>query len=146
MDAPFEFPPMKTLSVKNPWADLIARGIKDVENRTWPTKHRGKILIHASAKPDARHREISLLYTKEQWRSFSDDERFDQMVRQYTASAIIGEVSVVACIKNSQSVWAERDCWHWVLEGAVLYKEPILNVKGKLMLWEFDTAAHGLAL
>lgn len=136
----------KTLSIKNPWADLIAHGFKDIENRTWPTKHRGKILIHASAKPDARYLEASILFTKEQWRSLTDNERVNQLLRLYTSSAIIGEVNVVDCIQNSQSVWAEPGCWHWVLRGAIIYKEPILNVKGKLMLWDFDTAAHGLAL
>ena len=41
---------MKTLSIKAEFAYLVAAGIKDVENRTWQTKHRGKILIHASGK------------------------------------------------------------------------------------------------
>ena len=40
---------MKTLSVKQPWASLICSGIKDIENRTWKTKFRGRVLIHAGA-------------------------------------------------------------------------------------------------
>jgi len=43
---------MKALSIRQPWADLIARGIKDVENRTWSTKVRGIILIHAGKRFD----------------------------------------------------------------------------------------------
>ena len=39
---------MKTLSVKQPHATLICYGIKTVENRTWKTDYRGKLLIHAS--------------------------------------------------------------------------------------------------
>lgn len=39
---------MKALSIKQPWASLIAHGIKDIENRTWRTHFRGKIYIHAS--------------------------------------------------------------------------------------------------
>ncbi|RZJ91586.1 MAG: ASCH domain-containing protein, partial [Chryseobacterium sp.] len=42
---------MKSLSIKQPWASLIASGIKDIENRTWATKYRGRIYIHASGKP-----------------------------------------------------------------------------------------------
>jgi hypothetical protein len=42
------------LSVKQPWAQLIVHGIKDVENRTWRTEYRGPLLICASASPD-RH-------------------------------------------------------------------------------------------
>ena len=54
---------MKALSIRQPWAWLIVRPdltdpaeraaafaageIKDVENRTWGTKHRGPFLIHA---------------------------------------------------------------------------------------------------
>ncbi|RZK62259.1 MAG: ASCH domain-containing protein, partial [Pedobacter sp.] len=34
---------MKALSIKQPWATLISTGIKDIENRTWATKHRGRI-------------------------------------------------------------------------------------------------------
>ncbi len=41
---------LKALSIKNPYAFLIAAGIKDIENRSQPTKHRGKIFIHATAK------------------------------------------------------------------------------------------------
>src|SRR4051812_9812953 len=39
---------MKALSIRQPWAYLIAHGFKPVENRTWNTKVRGEILIHAS--------------------------------------------------------------------------------------------------
>lgn len=42
------------LSVKQPWAALLAAGVKTVEVRTWPTERRGRILIHASKVPDPR--------------------------------------------------------------------------------------------
>ena len=45
---------MKAISIKQPWASLIAHGIKDIENRTWkcPQKYIGqRVLIHASKKP-----------------------------------------------------------------------------------------------
>lgn len=38
---------MKCLTICQPYAELIARGDKLVENRTWPTSHRGPLLIHA---------------------------------------------------------------------------------------------------
>ena len=47
---------MKCLSVRQPWAALILHGVngqkKDVENRAWPTKFRGAMLIHASKSVD----------------------------------------------------------------------------------------------
>jgi hypothetical protein len=42
------------LSLKQPWATLLAHGIKTIEIRRWPTKCRGKILIHAARIPDPR--------------------------------------------------------------------------------------------
>ena len=41
---------MKILSVRQPYAWLIARGMKAIENRTWTTRYRGPVLIHASQK------------------------------------------------------------------------------------------------
>ncbi|KVD71843.1 hypothetical protein WI89_01060 [Burkholderia ubonensis] len=40
---------MKALSIRQPWAWLVASGHKDIENRTWRTAYRGPLLIHASA-------------------------------------------------------------------------------------------------
>lgn len=41
---------MKALSIRQPWAWLVAHGFKDIENREWYVKcHvRGEVLIHAS--------------------------------------------------------------------------------------------------
>lgn len=36
---------MKTLSVRQPWASLIANGRKTIELRSWSTKYRGPIRI-----------------------------------------------------------------------------------------------------
>lgn len=38
---------MKALSIRQPWAWLIVNGYKSIENRTWNTRIRGTILIHA---------------------------------------------------------------------------------------------------
>lgn len=42
---------MKGLSVREPYASLIADGRKSIETRTWYTSYRGPLLICASAKP-----------------------------------------------------------------------------------------------
>jgi len=42
---------MKAISLKQPWASLIANGEKTIETRTWPTKYRGDLLICASKQP-----------------------------------------------------------------------------------------------
>jgi hypothetical protein len=43
---------VKALSVKQPWANLIAEGEKTIETRTWATDHRGELLIVSSREPD----------------------------------------------------------------------------------------------
>ena len=43
---------MKCLSLKQPFADLLALGEKTIELRKWNTKFRGKFLIHASKNID----------------------------------------------------------------------------------------------
>src|SRR3989338_5348964 len=43
---------MKTLSIKQPYAELILQGKKTIELRKWNTNFRGEFLIHASKHPD----------------------------------------------------------------------------------------------
>lgn len=139
---------MKSLSIKQPWASLIASGIKDIENRTWKTKFRGRIYIHASADLKLLKKTGNELYTKEQW--LATPARLTSV-----SSAIIGEVDIVDCVINHESIWAEKTfmyeyneesgekpigkpIYNWVLANAKLYDKPILNVKGKLSFWHPD--------
>jgi hypothetical protein len=41
---------MKVISILQPWASLVALGHKKIETRSWNTKYRGELLIHASKK------------------------------------------------------------------------------------------------
>ena len=40
---------MKALTIQQPYASLIALGLKTIETRSWSTRHRGRIAIHAGA-------------------------------------------------------------------------------------------------
>lgn len=42
---------MRAISLHQPWASLIARGLKTIETRRWPTKFRGDLLIVSTKKP-----------------------------------------------------------------------------------------------
>jgi|SRR5690242_8015772 len=44
---------MKAITLIQPWASLIADGIKTIETRSWPTNYRGPIAIHAGKGVDA---------------------------------------------------------------------------------------------
>lgn len=158
---------MKTLSIKQPWASLIAHGIKDIENRTWKTKYRGRIYIHASGKPSFESLGMGLTtaqleeIAKYNMRTFDPVEDKGLMLsskERWKYSAIIGEVDIVDCVLNHESIWAEKSyepanfnslpfgeedenpsyVYNWALANPVLYDKPILNVKGKLSLWEYE--------
>lgn len=51
---------MKTLSLTQPWASLVAVGAKRVETRSWTTSYRGPIAIHAAKGMDLAARETLL--------------------------------------------------------------------------------------
>jgi len=128
---------MKALSIRNPWAWLIAKGLIDIENRTWKTNYRGKLLIHAPKKWADGWRNISNMFSEDQWQSLSDLNKYKLVAQtQMYMGAIIGEVYIVNCVKNHDSIWALEGQWNWVLRNPKLYEKPILNVKGKLSLWE----------
>jgi hypothetical protein len=42
---------VKAISLWQPWASLLACGAKQYETRSWATKYRGLIAIHAAKKP-----------------------------------------------------------------------------------------------
>jgi hypothetical protein len=124
---------MKVLSVMNPWAYWIiygslAYGVKDVENRKYRTNFRGRILIHASQKIDVSipdRDEIRMNAGKRiDWSKYN--------------GRILGSVEIVDCVQDSESGWANKGLWHWVLRDPVIFDYPQL-AKGSLGLWDFDT-------
>lgn len=130
---------MKALTIKQPWASLIVDGIKDIENRTWRTKYRGRIYVHAGADKNVFKRyltEQQLEKCREAFEAgklgYADDGPF---------GAIIGEVDIIDCVQNHPSIWAEQGVWNWVLANPVKYDQPILNVKGALSFWEYKWEA-----
>ena len=49
---------MRAITVRQPWAQLIAIGAKRYETRSWRTMYRGRIAIHASASMKPHEREL----------------------------------------------------------------------------------------
>jgi len=39
---------VKAITIREPWATLVAIGAKQIETRSWPTSYRGPIAIHAA--------------------------------------------------------------------------------------------------
>lgn len=125
---------MKVLTIKEPWASLIINGYKKYEFRSWKTKYRGKILIHAgmSLEKDAA-------------------KRFCEYNLEYYKGAIIGEATITDCIlvdtkfneelrKINPLVYARSnhvETYAWKLENIKKYDKPIY-IKGKLGLWNYE--------
>lgn len=42
----------KAISLKQPWANLVASGKKTIETRKWTTKYRGDLVICSSKRPE----------------------------------------------------------------------------------------------
>ena len=139
---------MKAISIKQPWAYLIAAGIKDIENRTWkcPQKYIGqRILIHASAKQCELK---GLLTVPQQEYLIIKIPNEMPLQNNIVNGAIIGSVEIADCVVNHTSIWAEKtnlpeqlsnECiWNWVLANPILFDEPIHNVKGKLGFWNYE--------
>ena len=88
---------MKMLSIRQPWASIIATGAKDIENRTWPTRYRGPVLIHASQRAD----DVS---------SDEIERRFGvRLSSTLPLSGVVGITQIVDCVKSHASPWYNRD-------------------------------------
>jgi hypothetical protein len=54
------------------------------------------------------------------------------------SGAIIGDVEIVDVVRDSQSIWAEDGQYHFVLRSPRLYVSPVINVEGRLRVWNID--------
>ncbi len=129
---------MKVITIKQPFATLIAEGIKEYEFRTWKTKYRGEILIHAGKGIDKKAM-----------------ERFKYLNLEYPTGQIIAKATITDCIKvddNLRDILSKKD--PIVYKGVINktakdwdgYGFKLENVKkitpipinGKLSLWDYD--------
>jgi hypothetical protein len=82
---------MRILSVRQPWASLIVNGVKDVENRTWSTRFRGPVLVHASQRPDD-------IISDEIERRYGERRSSDLPL-----GGIVGMTEIVDCVREHPS-------------------------------------------
>lgn len=127
---------MKAITIKQPWATLIAEGYKEYEFRTWKTKFRGKVLIHAGKGID-----------KEAM------ERYKYLNLEYPSGQIIAEAEITDCVYVDDDLRKELmiknpEIYHTIIkhkewEGYgfklenVKKVEPI-TVNGALSFWNYD--------
>lgn len=126
---------MKVLTIKQPWATLIMQGDKKYEFRSWQTKYRGELLIHAGKSVDKEAIKRLGKYLPE----------------NLPLGKILGKVRLVDCIKMSpefkeillkenSEIYTKssfQENYGWQVTDIEIFKEPI-EVKGRLSLWEYD--------
>lgn len=124
---------MKTITIKQPYASLIANGYKEYEFRSWKTSYRGELLIHSGISED-----------KEALKKFS------HLNLDYPKSRIVAKVKLVDCIpiddkfnkelkELNNKVYGnkDRDGYAWKLELIEKIDSDEI-IKGKLGLWNLD--------
>ena len=109
---------MKALSIREPWATLIAKGEKTIETRTWKTNYRGKILLCASKNPKSEisGKAFAVAELLDCLPMVKDDERF-------------------ACCKTYPRANS------WFLGNIILIKP--FEIKGQLSLFEVEYKLEG---
>lgn len=128
-------PAWKALSIRQPWATMIIHLGKDCENRTWKTRYRGRLLIHASQNRSrqewlsAIHFARSIGVTVEmldQWCCF------DALPR----GGIIGAVDLVDAVDHCDSPW-------YMGEKGLLLRNPqalsFVAMPGRLGLFDVSS-------
>lgn len=127
---------MKVLTIKQPFATLIAEGYKEYEFRTWKTKFRGEFLIHAGKSIDKKAM-----------------ERYKHLNLEYPTGSILASANLVDCVyvdEEMADILAKKD--PLVYYGIIHKKEwdgygfqlsnirkikPIF-INGKLSFWEYE--------
>ena len=127
---------MKVITIKQPFASLIAAGLKEYEFRTWKTNYRGEILIHAGKSIDK-----------------DAIKKFEFLNLDYPTGCIIAKAKLTDCVPVTEAVKEElreenflvysgtTESADWNGYGFKLENvetvEPIF-VNGMLELWEYN--------
>jgi hypothetical protein len=101
---------MRVLSLHQPFAQLVVRGVKRVEVRSWTTDYRGRIAIHAKGvAPSTRiedrwraDRDLALRLADEGWLDRED-------LKKLPRSAIIGTVYLSGIARGRDQKKGEED-------------------------------------
>ena len=149
---------MRAITIRQPWADAIETGAKNVENRTWVSRQLrvgDQLAIHAGA---ASVSSDALAYMLE--KRGIDVRALARRSRHYgTTGAVIAVVDYLGAHLDTDedphdvapwreccgSPWAFRGAKHWVLGNVIHLTEPVpVPGGGRLGVWTLpgDVAAE----
>jgi hypothetical protein len=130
---------MTALSIRQPWAWMILHGGKDIENRNWSTRVRGRVLIHAAKG-----------MTQDEWSNawyFSSGSGANvkavetRLTRNnIERGGIVGSVEIVDCVASSDSRWF-MGRYGFVLRNPT--PMPFVPYKGQLGFFQVPDALIG---
>lgn len=133
---------LKALTICEPYATLILRGLKPVENRTWETPYRGPMYLHAGKS--------------RQWLTLDPGKTMDVSYKiplsEMHFGAVIGIVHLIDCVHISKmpvqypSLATHEHTngpWCWVLDQKRITPIGPWPWKGALGLFEIDDDALG---
>lgn len=120
---------MKAITILQPWASLIACGAKKIETRSWPTKYRGKIAIHAGKKEYAGGMIYFNTFLRYQ-NMFLDEEEF-------IYGSVIAIADLVDCLKI---INGNR------LDGAPFYEEQFEIAKREIPFGNYTPGRYAWIL
>lgn len=136
---------MKALTIKQPWATLVALGEKKIETRSWATKYRGELYIHAGMKIDKKMCEefdfidIGKLETGA---IIAKCDLIDcrKIIKKYRFHAVVDGISDVRGFEFAFGDYTEGR-YAWILNNI----QPLIPIqcKGKLSLWNCTSIVGG---
>lgn len=140
---------MKVLTLWNPWAALVAMSAKQVETRTWKTKHRGPIGIHA-AKGGPPFKSLGTPRWRREFRDQASNVGLPPEHWPVQPSGCIlatAELVDVREIDNylrgdlspQERIFGnyEDGRYAWFLQNITKLREPVY-IPGNRLLWEWD--------
>lgn len=129
--------PLYALSIRQPYAWAIVEGWKDVENRSWSTKRRGTIAVHASTNfPRVDYED----FVTETWELIRSQVASNTApaYEDFPLGAFVGLVDIVDCVERHRSLWFDGP-FGFVLANPRTLREPI-PYKGALNFWKVPDA------
>lgn len=138
------------LTIRQPWADRVLAEVnrKDVENRTWPTSHRGPLAIHAGLQVDPYGVEfLRAPITAEQDRDRGHVLGVVDLVDVHRDGSL--ECGRWECDGNPWAFHETADgprVYHWRIERPARLVTPI-RARGRVGLWDAGpSVSHLLTL
>lgn len=138
---------MKALSLDQPYAILMALGLKEYETRSWITKYRGQIAIHATARKQAQYNAVfqddpflSVL-TRAGFRTYSDLPfgavvAVAELVAIYCANELAEKLETMG--RENELEFGNFAPGRYAWRFANVKKITPIPAKGKQGLWEWD--------